>query len=86
MLLLRVKLSDQRSEVLPDGRASQPGKELVHSQIASLDPDRRSGLAGSRPVKEDLGLEVGNMITRGQNGAGGFFNCRSVNRFSQTNA
>ena len=46
----RVKLSDQRSEVLPDGSASQPGKELCHFQIASLDPDQRSGLARSGPV------------------------------------
>ena len=45
-----VKLSDQRSEVLPDGSASQPGKEVVHLLIASLDPVQRTGLAGSGPV------------------------------------
>jgi hypothetical protein len=38
-----VKLSDQRTEL--------PGKEVRHFQIASLDPDQRSGLARSWPVK-----------------------------------
>ncbi len=47
-----LKLLDQRSGVLPDGSASQPGKELNPFQIAFLDPHQRLGLAGSRPVKE----------------------------------
>ena len=43
----RVRLSDQRSVL--------PGKVLGHFHIVSLDPDRRSGLAGSKPVKSKSG-------------------------------
>ncbi len=38
---------------LPNQRSELPGKELDHFQIASLDPNQRLGLAGSRPVKPD---------------------------------
>jgi hypothetical protein len=43
----RVKLSEQRSAL--------PGKVLGHFHIASLDPDKMSGLAGSKPVKSKSG-------------------------------
>jgi hypothetical protein len=34
----------------PDQRLGLPGMVLGHFHIASLDPDQRSGLAGTRPV------------------------------------
>jgi hypothetical protein len=34
-------------------RAKLPGKVLGHFHIASLDPDKRAGLAGSRPFRSD---------------------------------
>jgi hypothetical protein len=37
---------------LPDQRSGLPGKVLGHFHIASLDPDRRSGLAESGPVNK----------------------------------
>jgi hypothetical protein len=43
----RVKLSDQKSAL--------PGKVLGHFHIASLDPDKTWGLAGSKPVKSKAG-------------------------------
>ena len=57
-----MKLPDQRSGVLPDGSASQPGKESIHFYIASLDPNQRLGVlpdggasqARSEPVKDHL--------------------------------
>jgi hypothetical protein len=43
----RVKLSDQKSGL--------PAKVLGHFYIASLDPDKTSGLAESKPVKSKSG-------------------------------
>ena len=35
-----------------------PGKELINFEIASLDPDQRSGLAGSKSVRRRIGRIV----------------------------
>ena len=46
---------------LPDQRSGLPGEVLGRFHIASLDPDQRSELAGSRPVKKQKkaqGLEA----------------------------
>jgi hypothetical protein len=37
---------------LPDQRSGLPGEVLGRFHIASLDPDQRSELAGSRPVNQ----------------------------------
>jgi hypothetical protein len=55
-----VKLPDQRSAVLPDGRSLPSGKERKHFQIASLRTNQRLGAlpdgsaapAGSGPTKK----------------------------------
>ena len=47
-----------RQVKLPDQRSGLPGKEEGHFKIASLNPDQRSELAGSRPVKTGNTLAV----------------------------
>jgi hypothetical protein len=48
----RFFLPSSQGMKLPDQRLGLPGKVLGYFHIASLDPDSRSGLAGSRPVNQ----------------------------------